>query len=191
MQEFCPYPSIDFSCIEPVLSIVSSYLDNDSIILRRVCKLTRHLRASLECEIANRIPPNLVKFVAFQIVPSTTFTCLSYLKTIRLNGQFTVSTSRLLEALLHAPLEEFTCSVLLQADMGMDDFATVLLRKPLTTFQLNEYVTDAVASIIGEHAFLRNLAITLHGAPSALSEIAKCKSLREVRLEVACIWRFH
>ena len=176
--------TLDFSNLEPVLSIISSFLGNDAITLRFVCQLTRNVRATLECEKASRIPPNLEKFMAFQILPSTVFSNLFHLRKLRVHGRVELSTSAFRSALLHAPLEEFTCSILLQADMAMDDFVAFLLQKPLSVLQIDECVTDALTLLIGAHKTLRKLAISLDGNPAALHRIAKCSSLREVRLEV-------
>lgn len=176
--------SLTFQSLEPVLPVISSYLGNESITLRLVCQITCNLRATLECEKVSRIPLNLEKLTTYEVLPATVLPNFNCLTSITIYGRHDVWTSQLHAALHHTPLEEFTCSMLLQQDMGMDDFVIFLLQKQLTILQLDEIVSDTVTPLIGAHGCLRKLAISLDGSPSGISEIAKCKTLREVRLDV-------
>jgi len=184
MQKHCGDATPAFEDIEPVLGIVASFLENDSLAFRRVCRVTRNLRAKLNCGKLSQIPKDLEELATTNILAGTLVPKMNYLKVIKLRGKLTIYTSALRNALFNAPLEQFTCSVLLQQDIWMDELVAFLLEKRLTVLQLDEFVSDAVLPLIGAHPCLRKLAISIDGDASMVEEIAKCSTLKSVRLEV-------
>jgi hypothetical protein len=179
--------TIEFVDLEPVFSCIVSFLGNDAITLRRVCRSTSGVRGTLHCEIARLIPPNLEAFSALEMLPGSGFNTndLCHMRSLRIHGKISIKTSILYSALLNAPLEEFTCGILLhEDDVSMSHLVTFLLGKALTVLHLDEFVSDDILPLIGAHRTLRKLAISLDGSPANVREIAKCNTLREVRLEV-------
>jgi hypothetical protein len=108
---------------------------------------------------------------------------MPHLKSLTLHGKYHLSIPVLQAAIATAPLEHIIVTVLLFPAKDVGDFVKSLLQKPLRTLKLDECVPDDVVALIGR-THLCDLAISLNGGAAAIKEMAKCQTLRKLRLEV-------
>ena len=151
--------------------------------LRQACSSTRSIRATLDCPHASRIPPNLSSLRICDLALVEPVKAMPYLKSLTLHGKYHLSISVLQAAISAAPLEHIIVTVLLFPAKDVGVFVKSLLEKPLQTLKLDEYVPDDVVALIGR-THLRDLAISMNGEAAAIKEMAKCRTLRKLRLEV-------